>query len=235
MKQVFATSVGTVEVHVYPDDRMVSASRLDAERRVAAAGMESWEPMNLTDLFGRQLGVPPVEAAGIVGTLRSELPSRSFAQRVRASEAEAIGRGLDYAGLPSRFLALLLDSVLVLFPLSLVVGLMSGGGYAERGDGYANAGMDVSGKAFVLFTAIAIAYFAFGEALTGATLGKRIVRIRVVDEHGRHPTLGAAVGRNLLRLVDGLFFYLVGAIVALTSPRRQRLGDRVAHTVVIRG
>jgi uncharacterized RDD family membrane protein YckC len=38
----------------------------------------------------------------------------------------------------------------------------------------------------------------------------------------------------VLRLVDSLFFYLVGAIFALTSPRGQRLGDRAAHTVVVR-
>ena len=141
---------------------------------------------------------------------------------------------LVYAGVPRRFVALLLDSLIVLFPLSIFVGLMMGGGYAERGDGYANAGVEVTGKAYVLFTAMAITYFILAEALTGATLGKRMMRIRVVDEQGRHPSLGAAVGRNVLRIVDGLFLYLVGAIFALTSPRRQRLGDRAAHTVVIR-
>jgi uncharacterized RDD family membrane protein YckC len=38
----------------------------------------------------------------------------------------------------------------------------------------------------------------------------------------------------LLRLVDCLFFYLVGAIFALTSLRGQRLGDRAALTLVVR-
>ena len=47
-------------------------------------------------------------------------------------------------------------------------------------------------------------------------------------------TFGAALVRNLLRLVDALFFYLVGAIFALASPRGQRLGDRAAHTLVVR-
>jgi uncharacterized RDD family membrane protein YckC len=70
--------------------------------------------------------------------------------------------------------------------------------------------------------------------MTGMTLGKRIVGIRVVDEEGDVAGFGAAIVRNLLRLVDGLFFYLVGAIFALTSPRGQRLGDRAAHTLVVR-
>jgi uncharacterized RDD family membrane protein YckC len=56
----------------------------------------------------------------------------------------------------------------------------------------------------------------------------------VVDEHGEHPTLSAAVVRNILRPVDALFFYLVGAVFALMSPLGQRLGDRAAHTVVVR-
>jgi uncharacterized RDD family membrane protein YckC len=46
--------------------------------------------------------------------------------------------------------------------------------------------------------------------------------------------LGASVVRNVLRLVDGLFFYLVGALFALASSRGQRLGDRAAHTLVVR-
>jgi uncharacterized RDD family membrane protein YckC len=43
-----------------------------------------------------------------------------------------------------------------------------------------------------------------------------------------------SVIRNLLRIIDGLFGYLVGAILIWTSPLKQRLGDRVANTVVIR-
>ena len=234
MKQVFPTSVGTVEVHLYGDDGMISASRFDAGGRVTAAAIESWDHPDLTDLLSRQLGVPRTETRSIVGTVRRDLPSPSFAQRVREAEREGLVGSLDYAGVPRRFVALLLDSLIVLLPLSIVVGLMMGGGYAERGDGYTNVGVNVTGRAYLLFTAMGITYFVFGEALTGATLGKRMMRIRVVDEHGRHPTFGAAVRRNIFRIVDGLFFYLVGAILALASPRRQRLGDRVAHTVVIR-
>jgi len=72
------------------------------------------------------------------------------------------------------------------------------------------------------------------EAATGATLGKRLVGIRVVGEDGEHVTFGAAVVRNLVRLVDALFFYLVGFVSALLSARGQRLGDRAARTIVVR-
>jgi uncharacterized RDD family membrane protein YckC len=35
-------------------------------------------------------------------------------------------------------------------------------------------------------------------------------------------------------VVDGLFFYLLGAIVVWVSKRRQRLGDMAAGTIVVR-
>lgn len=43
------------------------------------------------------------------------------------------------------------------------------------------------------------------------------------------------VGRRLLALViDGIILLIVGWIIIWTSPTKQRLGDCVAHTVVIR-
>jgi uncharacterized RDD family membrane protein YckC len=128
----------------------------------------------------------------------------------------------------------LLDTVIVLFPLSILVGILTGGAYSETGPGYANAGVDVGGKGFLVWLALALAYYVVGEAMTGRTLGKRLVGIRVVDEEGDAIDLSAAVVRNLLRLVDGLFIYLVGAIFAWTSPLGQRLGDRAANTLVVR-
>jgi uncharacterized RDD family membrane protein YckC len=82
--------------------------------------------------------------------------------------------------------------------------------------------------------ALGLVYYVVCEAATGMTLGKRMVGIRVVAEDGEHVTLVAAIVRNLLRLVDALFFYFVGFLFAVTSFRGQRLGDRAAHTMVVR-
>ena len=64
----------------------------------------------------------------------------------------------------------------------------------------------MSGGAFWWLVAIGVAYYVLCEASTGATLGKRMVGIRVVSEDGDQVTFGAALVRNLLRLVDALFF-----------------------------
>ena len=66
----------------------------------------------------------------------------------------------------------------------------------------------------------------------GATLGKALVGIRVVGSDGRGIFRSCAV-RNALRLVDGIGFYLLGALVAGCSGIRQRIGDVFAQTAVV--
>jgi len=237
MKQVFNTSVGTIEVLVDRESRTISIYRFDDQNRPAAAAIESWDHVDLLEVLNRQAGVPLTEANRIATTLREQHMSLgSLSDRLEQSERGRSGwSSLENAGIALRFVAVLLDAVIVFFPLGIVVGLMTGGGYAERGAGYANAGINVGGSAFLLLLALGLGYYIVCEAATGATLGKRMVGIRVVGEDGEHATFGAAVVRNLLRLVDALFFYLVGAVFALTSTRGQRLGDRAAHTIVVRG
>jgi len=224
MKQVFTTSAGTVEILVDRSSRIVSIYRFDSEHRAVAAAIESWDHIDLLDVLNRQIGVPLTEADRI-------------ATELRHPETERVSTGwsaLENAGIGLRFVAVLLDAVIVFLPLGLVLGLMTGGGYAKSGGGYTNAGIDVGGNAFWLLVALGVGYYIVCEAATGATLGKRLVGIQVVGEDGDPLTFGAAVVRNLLRLVDALFFYLVGFLFAAMSSRGQRLGDRAAHTVVVR-
>jgi hypothetical protein len=69
----------------------------------------------------------------------------------------------------------------------------------------------------------------------GQTLGKRLLRLRVVDEQGLRLRGSQIVLRNLLRAVDGLpLFYLVGGMASAISLKGQRLGDLAASTVVVR-
>ena len=69
----------------------------------------------------------------------------------------------------------------------------------------------------------------------GQTIGKRVLRLRVVDAQGLRLHFSQIVIRNLLRNVDMLpGLYLVGGLACLISRRAQRLGDFAANTVVIR-
>ena len=69
----------------------------------------------------------------------------------------------------------------------------------------------------------------------GQTLGKRLLRLRVMDENGLRLQFSQVVIRNLLRFVDSLpAFYLVGGLGCLISKKAQRLGDLAANTIVVR-
>jgi uncharacterized RDD family membrane protein YckC len=232
----FPTSVGTVEIVVHEASRIVSISRLNAEGRPVASTMCDWDANDLATSIA-SVKVPLSEAREIADDVKSLHPDLVFAPPPPSQPLYAAPqppRRLEAATISRRFAAVLLDSIIVFFPIGFLMGLMSGGGYAERGDGYANAGVTVGADVQLFFVFIGLCYYALAEGMFGQTLGKRIVGIRVVDEDGSHLGFGAAVVRNLLRLVDGLFFYLVGALFAFSSPRGQRLGDRAAHTVVVR-
>lgn len=87
-----------------------------------------------------------------------------------------------------------------------------------------------------LFTGLQLlplVYFLLMEKSFGATLGKLALGIRVRMEDGSPLTWPAALWRTGLRLIDGIFFYLIGYLLANSSPHRQRLGDRIGKTVVV--
>jgi uncharacterized RDD family membrane protein YckC len=82
-----------------------------------------------------------------------------------------------------------------------------------------------------------IAYFPVLEHLFGRTLGKTVCRVRVVNSTGGRPSWSQAVLRTLLRLAEVNPVLLGGipaGIIVLSTKARQRLGDIVAGTFVLR-
>jgi uncharacterized RDD family membrane protein YckC len=87
----------------------------------------------------------------------------------------------------------------------------------------------------LLYVVIIALYYILLEGYLGQTVGKMVLGIKVVrEDNGEFPGLGGAAIRTLLRIVDGLFSYLVAFITVLISGKNQRLGDMTAHTLVVR-
>jgi uncharacterized RDD family membrane protein YckC len=87
----------------------------------------------------------------------------------------------------------------------------------------------------VVYSVLVVLYYILLEGHLGQTLGKMLLGIKVVREDtGEVPGIGAATIRTLLRILDGLFSYLVAFVAVVVSPKRQRLGDMAAHTLVVR-
>jgi len=74
-------------------------------------------------------------------------------------------------------------------------------------------------------------YCILMEARTGATLGKMVMRLRVVGDQGRPPTLREVALRNISKIPELMAFVLL--LVPLLRRYRQRLGDWIAWTAVI--
>lgn len=68
----------------------------------------------------------------------------------------------------------------------------------------------------------------------GQTVGKRMLRLRVIDADGLRLQFHQVLMRNLVRFADLLpGFYAVGGISCLLNRKAQRLGDLAAGTVVV--
>lgn len=80
--------------------------------------------------------------------------------------------------------------------------------------------------AFLLF-AIEFGLISIQEGLTGQTIGKRIVRIRVIKEGANDSSLSSSIIRHLFDIVD--MFFLIGIFVAASGQKKQRVGDSRHH------
>jgi uncharacterized RDD family membrane protein YckC len=82
---------------------------------------------------------------------------------------------------------------------------------------------------------VSIGYSIFFEwTWRGQTLGKRVLKIRVIDAEGYRLRPAQIVIRNLLRIVDALpALYAVGGVSCLVSKKYQRIGDFAANTIVV--
>lgn len=97
-----------------------------------------------------------------------------------------------------------------------------------------DSGFELEGGPMFISIIIYFGFYIVCEALWAATPGKLATGLRVVREDGNPIGWRESSVRNALRIVDGLFFYLVGAILIWTSAKHQRLGDRIAETLVVR-
>jgi uncharacterized RDD family membrane protein YckC len=87
----------------------------------------------------------------------------------------------------------------------------------------------------ICYFVVSVGYSILLESLwRGQTIGKRVLKIRVVDAEGLRLLPPQIVIRNLLRFIDMLpACYAVGGISCLLSRKYQRIGDYAANTVVV--
>ena len=120
-------------------------------------------------------------------------------------------------------------SILVFLPVSVVTGpgIMDGGFRV----GWLSGMLGIIGAMWLLW----LIYFTYFEGTSGQTIGKKLTHIRVIKEDGSRCDFGSALVRNLLRIVDHLpFLYVLGIILIAATEKKQRLGDMLAKTIVVK-
>jgi len=141
---------------------------------------------------------------------------------------EGVRFRLRLAGPATRLFALYIDFACILFLSSLI---SSGLSLLK----VVSADLFFATETIAYFV-LTVGYFMSLEWIfRGQTLGKRVMKLRVVDADGLRLRFSQIVVRNLLRTIDMLpGLYTVGGIALLLSPKVQRLGDIAANTIVIR-
>jgi len=153
--------------------------------------------------------------------------NQEYRQVLNLKTPEGVNFSLPLAGVFTRLLAVIIDQavitvgIIMISSIAAIVGAFSA---------------DIA-IAFIILMQFLIAT-SYGILIewywNGQTVGKRILKIQVIDESGMHITFAQIAIRNLLRIIDLLpAFYCIGAIFFICSRRNKRLGDIAANTVVV--
>lgn len=129
---------------------------------------------------------------------------------------------LQYQGFIVRGLANIVDQILVILPLVAITTMI-------------NTGSVNSETPIIIGILLLSIYLIITEAVWGQSLGKKLFGIKVMMQDGRKCTALGAILRNIFRIVDVVFGgYLLAIIIMTLTPKRQRVGDLIAKTVVVK-
>ncbi|MBS3055277.1 MAG: RDD family protein [Candidatus Aenigmarchaeota archaeon] len=139
------------------------------------------------------------------------------------------------ATLGQRILAWIVDLIII----GIIAGILGGLAFGSifLGALTANPFAAVFGVTTLLVMFIVIFGYTiyFEGTRQGQTVGKMVMKIRVVDDKTRkYITMEQSVIRNILRIIDNQVIGLVGVILIAVTEKKQRLGDILAKTVVVK-
>jgi uncharacterized RDD family membrane protein YckC len=154
-------------------------------------------------------------------------------ERLEIDTPEGVVFGYQVAGIGSRFLAALVDTVII--TVLLVASLFGWGAMIDLLDG-SGLGVWVVALGILFVFALTWGYYIFFELVwNGQSPGKRWVGLRVIRTDGMPITLLDSLIRNLVRIIDFLpAYYATGLITMFCNAQARRLGDYAAGTLVVK-
>lgn len=141
--------------------------------------------------------------------------------------------GYEIVGIGSRFLAALIDTMLIalaLVPINVAAYVMF-----MRNSGQYETTLVTGILIFIGFVLLWGYYIFFELSWNGRTPGKKTLNLRVIRQDGMPITVTESIIRNLVRLVDFLpVAYGLGVVAMFIDSKSRRLGDLAAGTLVVR-
>jgi uncharacterized RDD family membrane protein YckC len=209
---------------------MVTSGALPADTLIWREGMAQWQPFSTTLGGAPQAAVEctvchqtfPADQTIRYGTVNVCAGCKpKFVQGLR--EGANVGTGLELATIGSRFLAKILDSLVLMavgFGIGAIIGATAQGPFVQLG---ANMAGNI----------LSIVYQVVFLGWRGQTLGKMAMKIKVVNPDGTPIGWGKAVGRPFAELLSGCTL-MIGYLIAFWDDEKRTLHDRLASTRVIK-
>ena len=145
---------------------------------------------------------------------------------IRITTSQNIELEYDLASLGERIAGYIIDMLIIVAYVFIVLMIQNWTSFILKGNGWIW---------IILFLPVMLYDLVCEVLLNGQSVGKKVMKIKVISIDGGQPSLGQYLIRWLFRLVDFTFsFELCGLICVAVSDRKQRVGDLVAGTTLIR-
>ena len=199
------------------------------ENQCARCGTPASPGAKYCESCGAPLGTQPAQAVQ---------PTFAPASGYQAPRTYVPHVAPPYQGVAIRFVAILIDTIIIAIIggiLSISFNALAVITNSPSGTVTVSPASAVGG---LVSLAVFVLYFTLLEGHYGQTVGKMAVKIKVVREADGAPIdYSEAAVRTILRFLDLIPYiipYLLGATLIWSSDKKQRLGDRVARTVVVK-
>ncbi len=161
-----------------------------------------------------------------------------------------------------RLLALVIDLVILFIYYKIAVALLQSiaANRFQNNPFDDNAWYDLSALVLVFMVPILVYHVVLEILLNGQSIGKKIMQLRVVNENGGRPAISQFLIRWMIRdiwfyflliigfyavgtgkavegsfiIILSLLYFVADIVLVVSSKKGQRIGDMLAHTILIR-
>lgn len=216
----------------------VNDGKVTGDTLVWKKGMPEWSPFSQVALPS----APTLSSSDSVqDAMRSALAGESVAPENKDEVAQMIREGIDpaevgtfqYGGFWIRFGAYFIDSLI----LQVVILIIQFGGGAILMSVPEESPLAIAAtlSIFIIPWLIAMAYYTYfhGNPNHQATLGKKLLNLRVITAEGEDVSYLRAFGRYWAAILSGLLL-AIGYIIAAFDDEKRTLHDHICNTRVIK-